>query len=64
MSETLLSGQVLPSMVIWLSGFGAVIVVLLVLLLQRAARDWMFCERTQEMRRHTARVEAGWRQAM
>jgi hypothetical protein len=64
MTETLLFGDGIPSLTLWVAGAGSVVLVLIALLLQRAARGWMFCERTQALQRHTARVEASWRQAM
>jgi hypothetical protein len=60
----LLSLDELPSFGLWLAGVGVVVLALLAVLVQRAARDWMFWERTEELKRHNARVEAGWRQAM
>ena len=63
MTEELLVRGFLPSTPAMAIGMGALAAVVGVLLVQRAARSWLYENRTQELRQRVSRAESRLREA-
>jgi hypothetical protein len=63
MTQELLFRSLLPSTPVVVVGVGAVAAVVAIILVQRAARFWVYQHRSEQLRDRVSRVEARWRQA-